>query len=369
VPTILRHLKLQGFRSIRETEIELKPVNVLIGANGAGKSNLVLYFHMLRACGQGALQEFISRNGGAAVLVHHGPKVTQTVNMDLEINAKSGVGKYHLQLEIAAEDRLSVRNESLSGLDLEGKFRGSVGGPMASEPHVRMFHFGDRDAHPSETQAQTFLTSIGCFHFQDTSLEGPLRRRVSLEDTYWLRSDGGNLPAFLWRLRGEAPDSFARITKTLQQLLPWFRELVLTPEGQNILLRCRVEGRADTPLGVSQLSDGTLRLIALITLFHQPRSRRPQMIVIDEPELGLHPAAEATIASLIRAAAAEGNQVLVATQSATFLSHFDPEHVIVAENEDGATTFERHTREELAGWLERYSLGQIWLKNLIGGRP
>lgn len=367
---MLRKLNIKGFRSFRDVELEMSQVNVLIGPNGSGKSNLVLFLRMLRACGEGAFQEFVSRHGGAGVLLHNGPKVTKGIETNLLVETNLSAVRYTLDLEFAAEDRLIVRNESLACNDTDGVvFRMSTSGPAGDEPHLRMFNFGQPNTHPSESLAQSYLTHFGVFHFHDTSSEGPLRRRASMEDTYRLHADGGNLPAFLWRLRTEKEDAFLRITKTLEQILPWFRELILVPEGPSILLRCRIAGRAESPIGVSQLSDGTLRLIALLTVLNLPGDRRPTVTVIDEPELGLHPSAEGAVARMIRSAAELGGQFVVATQSPTFLSHFEPEDVVVVESEEGASSFHRHTREELAGWLERYSLGQIWMKNLIGGRP
>ena len=368
--TLLRRIQIKGFRSIRDAEIEMRPINVLIGTNGSGKSNLVMFLRMLRACGEGAFQEFVSRHGGASVLLHHGPKVTKEIETALFVDTHDGAARYSLALEFAADDRLAVRNESLeAGSRDGGQFLNSISGPQGKEPHLRMFPTGGEHAQASEEQARFFLTRFGAFHFHDTSIDGPLRRRASTEDTFRLQPDGGNLPAFLWRLRTEKEDAFLRISRTLEQILPWFRELVLVPEDRSILLRCRVAGRADSPISVSQMSDGTLRLIALLTVLNLPGDRQPSLTVIDEPELGLHPAAEGAVARMIRSSAEQGAQFVIATQSATFLSHFDPEDIVVVENDEGASTFQRHTREELAGWLERYSLGQIWMKNLIGGRP
>ena len=155
-------------------------------------------------------------------------------------------------------------------------------------------------------------------------------------------------------------------------ILPWFDEFILEPEGppqrQRVILRWWMSGHRDYEFGPGQLSDGSLRLMALVTLLLQPPDRLPGMLIIDEPELGLHPAAEQVLAGLLKSVA-HHTQVLVATQSATFLDHFSPENVVVVENQDGESTYTRLDADQLSSWLKRYTLGEIWSKNLIGGRP
>lgn len=366
---LLQSLRLLGFRSVAEADIELRPVNVLVGANGAGKSNLVAFFRMLNfALGtESGLQQYVARQGGASRLVHFGPKQTSQISAELKFRAPNGFSSYDFTLVYAEDDSFFYTGEGVT-FHKDG----------FAQPARWMLGAGHRGSHLvgyfDEAQkphrvVQRFVRGCRAFHFHDTSMESPMRRRWDREDTAYLRADAGNLPAFLFFLRETSADSYLRIRGTLQLLLPWFDDFVLEPEGASILLRCRMVEHPEYPVTVSQLSDGSLRLMALITLLRQPVERRPQMIILDEPELGLHPSAEAAVADLIRSAAQEETQFLVATQSATFLSHFEPEEVLVVENEEGLSSFHRHTREELTGWLERYSLGQIWMKNLIGGRP
>lgn len=170
-------------------------------------------------------------------------------------------------------------------------------------------------------------------------------------------------------LRSAAPDDYASIVRTLRAVLPWFEDFVLEAEGQRgVLLRWRMVGRGDYLFGPGQLSDGSLRIMALVTLLLLPEDRLPRLIILDEPELGLHPAAESVIAGLIKSAS-RTCRVLVSTQSATFVDHFSPDDIIVVESERGESRFTRQSQEDLGKWLERYTLGQIWSKNLIGGRP
>jgi predicted ATPase len=133
------------------------------------------------------------------------------------------------------------------------------------------------------------------------------------------------------------------------------------------MLNWRAKG-ADYEFGPHQLSDGTLRFTALATLLLLPMEMLPGTIIIDEPELGLHPYAIKLLASLL-ADASERTQVLVATQSTALVDEVRPEDVIVANLEEGATSLQRLDRESLADWLKDYSLSQMWESNLFGGRP
>ena len=375
--TRLTSIHLEGFRSFREATVTLTPVNVLIGPNGAGKTNLILFFRLLAAALNGTLHRYVSRNGGGQRLLYGGAKVTKEIFLHLGFQTPEGLGSYELRLRFAADDQLAPEREEILVADtVEGfsRYRGVIAGVPVSEferasnaPNAMALQMPL--ANPAQKHLQTYLGAVQAFHFADTSMEGPLQKRPLIQDTLRLGANAENLPAYLLHLRETAHEDYVRIRSTLQLVVPTFEDFILEPEGTSILLRCRMAGHPDYPIHVSQLSDGTLRLMALITLLRQHADRRPPMIIIDEPELGLHPAAEAAVANLVRAAAAEGTQMLVATQSATFLSHFEPEEVVVVENEDGASAFRRHSRDDLAGWLERYSLGQIWLKNLIGGRP
>jgi predicted ATPase len=191
-----------------------------------------------------------------------------------------------------------------------------------------------------------------------------------LHDNRFLRENGSNLAAFLYLLQRRYSDSYTLIRKTVQQVAPFLDGFELAPLVENpetIKLEWRHKN-SDQYFGASSFSDGTLRFIALATLFLQPLELRPSLILVDEPELGLHPYAIGLLAALIRQASVE-TQVIAATQSTTLLDHFDPEDVLVANRVDGATTIERLQPEPLTEWLEDYSLGQLWEKGELSGRP
>jgi predicted ATPase len=160
------------------------------------------------------------------------------------------------------------------------------------------------------------------------------------------------------------------IRKTVQLAAPFFDDFLLLPRSlkpDDINLQWR-HRNSDLYFEASSLSDGTLRFIALATLFLQPQDYRPSLILVDEPELGLHPYAIEILASMIRQASID-TQIIISTQSSLLLDHFEPEDVLVADRVDGSTQIKRLNSERLAKWLEDYSLGQLWEKNEIGGRP
>ena len=197
-----------------------------------------------------------------------------------------------------------------------------------------------------------------------------MKKTADVHDNRYLRSDGSNLAAFLYLLRERHRDDYDTVVQVIQQAAPFFEDFDLRPEKLNphkIRLQWRHAG-SDAYFDASSLSDGTLRFMALATLFLQPEDYRPAVILVDEPELGLHPYAIALLASLMKRAAAE-TQVVVSTQSSLLLDYCEPEDVIVAERVDGATKLERLDSPKLKTWLEDYSLGQLWEKNELGGRP
>jgi len=369
--TRLTRISIDGFRSIQSAQVDLKPLNVFIGANGAGKSNLIAFLQLLNFALSRSLQHFVQTRGPASALLHFGPKVTPVMRAALEFRTDAGRNEYRCTLTHAQGDTLIFAHE-------EAEFQ-APGYPTPKV--VPLGSGGHRESGLAEPWAEnddtarvmkSLLGKCRVYQFHDTSLESHLRGNPPADDTAYLRANGGNLAAFLFRLQHERPDVFRHIENTLNAVLPWFKDFTLEPEGQpskqTIPLRWRTPDKPDYEFSAGQLSDGSLRIMCLVTLLLQPEALRPRLIVLDEPELGLHPAAESLVAGLIKAASAS-SQILVSTQSATFLDNFSADDVVVAENDQGRSTFKRQSSEALKAWLDRYSLGQVWQKDVIGGRP
>ena len=364
----LTRLKIEGFKSIRSAELELRPLNVLIGANGSGKSNLVSFFRLLRAVGEGGLQLHVGKAGGADALLHYGSKVTPEMRCKLEWMVGNATFGYDLALLPTSSGNFATGREDSS-------FQ-AVGQPAMEYSFGRgRVESGFRGYWeyevPSEIEfVQSLLSDPRCYHFNDTTATSPMLQQVYIHDNTELRGDAGNLAAYLYMLRETQEPYYRRILDTIRLAAPFLDDFVIEPlelNPNNVILNWRDRARGET-FGPHQLSDGTLRFIALTTLLLQPEDRLPKLIVIDEPELGLHPFALNVLAGLLRSASHDA-QIIVATQSARLVDEFQPEDIIVADHHDGASEFRRLNSDDLSVWLEDYSVGTLWEMNVFGGRP
>jgi predicted ATPase len=358
---------VKGLKSIASLKVDLHPINVLIGANGSGKSNFVGVFSFLHETREGRLQEYVRRAGGAEHLLHFGSKVTQEIEIQILFAQESN--RYSLTLRPAENDSLYVAAEE--GYSLNGDKWGSQ--VLDHPPHPRVGReasIGDPRAEEFGDEIRRLLGDWRIYHVHDTSASSPMRRTAQVNDNTFLRPDGANLAAFLYLLQEKHPDSYRLIRGTVQQVAPFFDDFLLRPDPLNeetIRLAWKHKN-SDQYFGASALSDGSLRFIVLATLFLQPDKFLPSVIVVDEPELGLHPYAIALLSSLVKQASVK-TQVILSTQSSLLLDHFETEDVLVAERSGGATQLRRLESSRLESWLEDYSLGQLWEKNELGGRP
>lgn len=373
-------LTLQGFKSIRRQVVGMRPMNVLIGANGAGKSNLMDFFRLLDAAMAGRLGECTRAAGGPHALLFEGPEVTPELGAELVFGVEAATACYTMRLSPGEARTLGYRSESMTVTPRDG-----------SAPPVRRvadsFHDETflRDQELSQTAppiaaAYDRLSRCRVFQFHDTSAASPLRTgRVPGGEGggsfHFVRpgrlaSDGGNLAEVLFYLRTEQEVYYQRIIATLRLIVPFFDDFVFDPalpaQGPQGL---RWKGTdSGYVLGPHQLSDGTLRAMALVTLLLQPEEDLPALIILDEPELGLHPYTVNVLAGLLRSAATR-SQLLLSTQSVEFLEHFAPEDVLVVDRHGPESVFHRLDPQRLEQWLEHYSLGELWEKNVLGGRP
>ena len=368
--TKLNSITIRGFRSIKEATLEFRPLNVLIGANGAGKSNLISFFKMMNELTAGRLQQYIAATGRATANLYFGPKVTQQLEATLNFTVKNAVDTYRMRLFLAANDSLIFAEEHLSFLTAEG-YTTPKEVSLGRGGHAETL-IGDT-AYKDEPTAKTLLFLLNhcrVFHFHDTGPTARIMQYCYVGDDRWLMPDAGNLAAVLYRLQSQNETAYRRIVATVKQVAPFFDDFVLEPTGpgkKEIILNWRHRA-SDLVFGPHQLSDGTLRAIFLIGLLMQPAEDLPRLIIVDEPELGLHPYALNVIASLFQSASHHA-QVLLSTQSGAFLDHFDVEDVIIVERDGESSKFLRPNAEELKDWLQDYSLGEIWAKNVIGAGP
>ncbi|MCD4728069.1 MAG: AAA family ATPase, partial [Pirellulales bacterium] len=328
---------------------------------------------MLNEMMGGRLQQFIATSGRAQSLLHFGPKVTPQLEVTLEFAVDGKNHEMDLKLVHAAGDTLVIIEESFLRSSCGDGFDQSLSF-MAGQPEARLI---EPKKYDEETEAirQVFrdlLNNCRVFHFHDTSPTAHVRQYCYIGDNRQLDSDAGNLAAVLCRLKTQnSGTAYSRIVKTIRMIAPFFDDFDLVSSTDNsrrdIILNWRHVDSADI-FGPHQLSDGTLRAICLVTLLLQPEDELPSLIIVDEPELGLHPYALNVIASLFQKASHHA-QVLVSTQSSAFLDNFTPEDIVVVGRDDKESTFRRLDSDELKTWLEEYSLGEIWEKNVIQGGP
>ena len=361
----LDYITVKGFKSIASIEkLALGAINVVIGPNGSGKSNFIGVFAFLHAIREGRLQDYVTKAGFADKVLHFGAKTTP--KMLIEISFEGGVNQYEITLEPTDNDQLHPTGEVVKFWDK------AYPRPYSNSLSAKGLEAGisDLNCRKIAGYVRRHLAQWRLYHVHDTSSSSPMKKAADVNDNPFLRPDGSNLAAFLYYLRLKHETSYSLIRRMVQRVAPFFDDFSLEPQKLNpdkILLEWRHKD-SEQYFSASSLSDGTLRFIALATLFLQPEQYRPSVILVDEPELGLHPMAITLLASLVRAAS-EKTQVIVSTQSPLLLDHFEPEEVLVADRVEGSTQITRLDKGKLEGWLEDYSLGQLWEKNELGGRP
>jgi predicted ATPase len=362
-------LKADGALDYGGRKVEFGDVTVLLGANGAGKSNLVSYFNMMGYLATGALQQYIGEAGTADSLLHYGSAVTPRLDAELTFEGDNGADVYTIALASAHPDTLIFTSEVVtwSRAGEAGPYRRSLG----SGHRESMLDHAVKEGPDPCRFMQRLVRGCRAYQFHDTSDAAKIRKSGYIEDAAYLRSNGGNLAAYLYSLQQTHAGYYERIVRTIRQVCPQFGDFVLAPSARNekyILLNWREAHGPNYLMGPHQLSDGTLRFIALTTLLQQPPDRLPSVIVLDEPELGLHPTAIAVLADLVRGVASR-SQVVLATQSPTLVNHFSLDEVRPIEFRDGRSVFLELRADEYQSWLEDYTTGELWQKDVFGGGP
>jgi predicted ATPase len=353
----LRKVKIEGFKSIASAEVTLFDLNVVIGANGSGKSNFIGVFRLLERVLSKNLQVFVASEPDR--FLHHGRKVTPALSLDFALDQNS----YGFKLK-AVQDTFIFEYERV---EYSGYW--SYGEPLAVG-HKESKLEEAAESYKNKIPKYVFpkVRNLVVYHFHDTSDTSPAKQTCDVEDNRFFRPNAANLPAYLYWLQERHPVQFRHIEEHIQLVTPFFDGFVLVPSKLNekkIKLEWRQKS-SDAYFDAYSLSDGTLRFICLATLLLQPSP--PALILLDEPELGLHPFAIRILAEMLEAASSRV-QVVLATQSVTLLNNFLPQDVIVAENDGLKTTFQRLDEEKLKQWLDEFSVGELWEKNVLGGRP
>ncbi|TSD88432.1 AAA family ATPase [Mycobacterium sp. KBS0706] len=360
----LKTVTIRGYKSIANLEeFELRSLNVLIGANGAGKSNFISTFRFLAALANGNLQTFVQQQGGPDALLFGGRKQTRQLDIEVYFDAFHGfTNGYRIGLTPTADNRLIFGREEV-WVQRDFGPKPIPLGAAHDEAKLR------DDRQPVSSYVRTAMRSWRQYHFHDTGDSAAVKRPHHSNDNLRLKPAADNLAAYLAMLQSRFPEVYRRIVDTIKLAAPFFGDFnIRDPLPDPIELEWFEQTDPDTPYKAHMLSDGTLRFICLATLLLQPETLLPDTVLIDEPELGLHPYAINLLADMLRQVA-ETKQVIVSTQSVELLNCFTPADVVVAERQDGATTLKRLDADGLGEWLEEYSLGELWKRNILGGRP
>jgi len=361
----LSEIKINHFKSIKELTLPLNKINILIGPNGAGKSNFIQFFNLLNNIVSNNLQNYIAAADGADNFLYFGRKHSESFSGTLSF----GLNDYTFELSATADNNLYFNKEITSYYN-----------PRYGNTSSRNLATGNKETNlykqykedQKQSVAYHILNSMvnwRVYHFHDTSSTAKVKLAGDINDNRSLRRDAANLAAFLYLLQEKHNEYFLRIENTIKLVAPFFEKFRLEPlalNNERIRLEWKHDG-SDEYFNANHLSDGTLRMVCLITLLLQPNL--PDTIIIDEPELGLHPAAIELLTSLIKSVTTNNKQIICSTQSVTFLNHFEPEDIIVVHRNNGESLFTRLDKSTLTEWLNEYAIGELWEKNVLGGRP
>lgn len=359
----LDRIILKGYKSIKEVDLELTNLNILIGANGAGKSNFISFFRLLNSVIENNLASYVTKNGRANSFFYFGMKNTEKIVADLYFDTNL----YQVEFGSTNDNYIYFINESAKHRRLNKKDSIWIQDFKYSGHEISYLLNIPKIAIPPQ-YAIDALKSWIVYHFHDTGSTAAVKRSCNINDNRRLRFDGSNLAAYLYLLQEKYKDNYKKIVETIKLVAPFFEDFKLQPNPLNdelINIEWKEKG-SDEYFNANHLSDGTLRFICLVTVLLQPKL--PDTIIIDEPELGLHPYAINVLASLIKKVGIN-KQVIISTQSVPLISEFNPEDIITVDRKGTETEFKRHSIEELKDWLEDYSLGELWEKNILGGRP
>ena len=352
------YIEIKGYKSIKSARIDFKPINILIGANGSGKSNFLSFFEFLNRLYEQKLTEYVALSGGEDKMLHKGSKITSSIYSKIKherngysFEIKKGEGAFIFVSEGLWYDGNPYLNNPI---DISN---------FKNESRIKSYSL------PRADYIRRYLNSFKKYHFHDTSKNSPFTQLSNIQnDIYYLYEKGNNLTAFLFSIQQNNKIVYNRILKIIQSIAPYFSDFYFQPNNENFIRLLWKDKYSDIVYGATDLSDGTIRFIALAALFMQPNL--PATIIIDEPELGLHPTAISKLAGMIKSVSAKGCQVIVATQSTDLISHFSPEDIITVDQMNGESVFKRLNSETLIQWLEEYTIDDLWKRNIIStGQP
>ena len=373
VNPIIESMRIKGYRSLADVEIaNMRPLTALIGSNGSGKSNIIHFFELLTWILARHLDGLVQIQGGADDQLFDGRTKTSQIQAELNLRSLQGRSDYKFTLTWGHPDRFLFTEEAF-------RFTRKDEQSLADWQHLGNAHPESKIAEAArspdfpgvDTATAQFIVNhlIDCYMYQfhDTSDRSRFKENCDAHDNAYLYAHGGNLAAILLRLQREDIKRYELICRHIGRVLPDFDCFQLDESYGKVALRWKAK-RSDKTFGAHLTSDGSLRFFALVTLLNLPAEMLPNVILLDEPELGLHPKAVDLIGGMIKSLAVE-RQIIVATQSPLLVDSFSLEELAVLDLKDGRTQIRRLSTKEYIRWLDDYTTGDLWRKNLLGGRP
>ncbi|MBD5424806.1 MAG: AAA family ATPase [Bacteroides sp.] len=368
----LTSLEIRGYKSISFNDplkLSFGDINILLGANGAGKSNIVSFFKMMSFMMNGKFQQYVAEAGTSQLFLHYGSKKTPVISAEIRFDGGNGsYDCYKFCLSNAVPNRLIISTE-----EIEWKSSNSAIGKPAIKQLKSDF---SESALVSDTDKlsrtmRNLLNGCKVYQFSDSSAESRMRQSSTVESAHYLQSEANNLASFLYFLKNNYRASYDRIVSYVRDVVPKFQDFYLEPERSGYISLRWIDTCANDYVFTSyQFSDGSIRFIALATLLLQPEETMPCVIIVDEPELGLHPYAIDRLIEMIKDASLH-SQIIMATQSPALIDGFNAGDVTIIEHDDNtqSSTARKLKEEDYKAWLNEYTLSELWDKNIIGGRP
>lgn len=376
-------LRTQGYRRLRDLDLPLGSFNVLIGANGVGKSSVLEVMSLLAASASGKLQETVSSSGGIGSLVTHDRREGMSMFLEMpmpdhkpmkyELCLSIGGLGYGIQTERLIQERNPAPADPFKYIDSSGS-------------EIRYFDLDSKklvrpnwDHKPFETSLsqvpkmfrepehfRQMLSSSTLYHALDVAPRAPVRLPQPMRPATLPGRDGEDLVSSLYFLRETDRDRFEAVEDALRVAFPSFERMDFPPVAAGSMTLAWKDAKYTQPMYAHQLSEGTLRFLWLATLLLSPAL--PTVTLIDEPEVSLHPEMLRLLAELMRQASAR-TQLIVATHSDRFVRFLTPDELIVCDlDESGSTVTTRASEFDLDRWLADYSLDQLWSMGRLGGR-
>lgn len=368
----IESIHIKGFRSLADVKIDNLPnPMVLLGINGAGKSNILRFLELLQEMYHHRLGEFVQQQGGADDQLFGGRRVTQQIEAAISFHTALGSSRFSFTLKHGHPDQFTVMNEQFRFAPREHR----IGENQKDQlkvlerygPESGFFHVSKSPTVEVEKVVADFLRDCISYQFHDTSSASPIKMRWDVEDNHHLLEHGGNLASILIRLRENDTSRYNMISKHISRVVPEFQRFQLEVNYGKTLLRWKANA-TDKTIGAHLTSDGSLRCFLLITLLNLPDDMLPSIVLLDEPELGLHPTAVSLISHMVKSLASR-RQVIVATQSPYFVDAFSLDEILMLRLREGRTVANRINSSNFNHWLEDYSTGELWWKGVLGGYP